>query len=314
MNTRRAGLWAMGGQTLLAGIGYSFARTASQEFDPFVLTLLRMSVTASLFGITFFLRGGFGQLTANASPLTKAAWMRLAGLAVLGVTLNQFLFLCGMKFTTPANSALIYAITPLFVLIIAVFILRSERLTLQKGIGIAVALAGVSVVLFARGNKFDAELMLGNILILGAVCCWASYISLGKKVIGKFDTIQATALLMMLGAVIYAPVGLWRLFTSPWHAVSVSAWIGFWYITLLSSAASYLLLTFAMSRLESSQVSVFMNAQPVVAAAFSAAVYGEVLSLNLILGGLVAITGIYVMTRPSSSVAVAANPRTTTGN
>jgi drug/metabolite transporter (DMT)-like permease len=50
-----------------------------------------------------------------------------------------------------------------------------------------------------------------------------------------------------------------------------------------------------MNKLASSKVSIFMNAQPIVAAAFSFFVLHETLSIGFILGGLVAITGILII-------------------
>lgn len=281
------------GQTLIAALGYTFAKSAALEIAPPVLTLLRMTASALFFAVLFWMRGGF-----NGSLPASREWIRLAVLAALGVSLNQYLFLFGLKFTTPANTALLYAMTPAVVFIIAAAILRSEKVTAQKLTGISLALLGVGVVFFARGYTFEPELMYGNLIISGAVTSWALYIALGKKILARYDAVQSAALMMMLGAAIYFPFGIFYLPAFEWHTVSAQAWIGLAYITFLSSAAAYLLLNYAMSKLESSQVSIFMNAQPIVATVFSVLVYGEVVTGNFIFGGLVAVAGIFIMNSP----------------
>lgn len=46
--------WAMMAQTFIAGTSFSFARTASVEFNPFVLAFLRLTGSALIFGVLFF--------------------------------------------------------------------------------------------------------------------------------------------------------------------------------------------------------------------------------------------------------------------
>jgi drug/metabolite transporter (DMT)-like permease len=137
--------------------------------------------------------------------------------------------------------------------------------------------------------------MKGNIITLWAVLSWSVYLAFGKLVLPKYDPIQSTSLVMILGAVMYAPIGLWHLPDFDWTVISSQAWIGFVYITFFASALAYLLLTLALKGLDSSQASVFMNAQPIVAALFSWLVYGEQLTLNLVIGGLITITGIMML-------------------
>ncbi len=284
---------AMIGQTILAGLSFSFARNASVEFDPYVLLLLRTSGAASFFVILLMVNR-----SKNAIVWPKGSeWLKLLALAFVGVAFNQFMFLLGLKYTTPANSAVLYTLTPLMVLLMSVFILRDDFLSIQKVVGVLIAIVGVLIVLFAQGYTFDSTLMKGNIITLWAVLSWSVYLAFGKLVLPKYDSVQITSLIMILGALMYAPIGLWHLPDFNWQVISMKAWIGFIYITFFASALAYLLLTVALEQLNSSQASVFMNAQPIVAALFSWLVYGEQLTLSLVLGGLITIAGILMLQR-----------------
>ncbi|ACF12589.1 protein of unknown function DUF6 transmembrane [Chloroherpeton thalassium ATCC 35110] len=293
MKTSFGAYAAMLGQTVLAGLSFAFARDASVEFEPFVLLLLRTLGSALFFGLIFYLRGGF-----NHSPKPSgSAWLKVGLLAFIGVALNQFLFLLGLKYTTPANSAVLYTLTPLIVLFISVYFFKTEQLNAHKISGAVIAIVGALLVLFAQGYSFESDLMFGNFITLGAVLSWAAYLSFGKRILPKYDSLQITATIMMLAAVIYFPIGIWFLPDFDWHEISMQAWIGFIYITFFSSALAYLLLTVALNKIDSSQASVFINAQPFVAVLFSVLAYGEVLTPSLIFGGLLSMLGILLMQR-----------------
>ncbi len=284
--------WAMMAQTFIAGTSFSFARTASIEFNPFVLAFLRLTGSALIFGVLFFSRGGLNGVRPTASE-----WIRLFALAFVGITSGQFLFLYGLKFTTPASSAVLYAMTPLWVLLISVMISQSERLTKRKLFAIAMAISGGLTALFGSGKTIDfaENAWLGNFITLGAVWCWASYLAFGKKILVNYDAIQGTALMMMLGALMFFPIGIAPTLSCEWSMISSGAWFGVFWVTVLGSVVAYGLISFALSKLTPSQISVFMNAQPAIAASVSMIFFGEPFSLLLVLGGTLAVTGIVML-------------------
>ncbi len=284
--------WAMVAQTFIAGTSFSFARTASLEFHPLVLAFLRLTGSALIFGVLFFSRGGF-----NGNRPTLSEWLKLYALAFIGITSGQFLFLFGLKFTTPASSAVLYAMTPLWVLLLSVLISQSERLTTRKFVAIAIAISGGLTALFGSGKSVDfaENAWLGNLITLGAVWCWASYLAFGKKILVKYDAIQGTALMMMLGALMFFPIGIVPTLSFEWSRVSVGAWVGAIWVTVLSSVVAYGLISFALSKLTPSQISVFMNAQPAIAASVSMLFFGEPFSLLLVVGGALAVAGIVML-------------------
>ncbi|MFN3344199.1 MAG: DMT family transporter [Chloroherpetonaceae bacterium] len=284
--------WAMMAQTFIAGTSFSFARVASVEFNPLVLAFLRLTGSALIFGVLFFSRGGF-----NGNRPTFSEWLKLFALAFIGITSGQFLFLFGLKFTTPASSAVLYAMTPLWVLLISVMVSKSETLSKRKLFAIAIAISGGLTALFGSGKTLDfaENAWLGNFITLGAVWCWASYLAFGKKILVKYDAIQGTALMMMLGALMFFPIGFLPTLSFEWSVISAGAWFGVFWVTLLSSVVAYGLISFALSKLTPSQISVFMNAQPAIAASVSILFFGEPFSLTLIMGGALAITGIVIL-------------------
>lgn len=281
---------AMALQTVVIGPGYLLGQSAARAFDPFVLISLRTVMAALLLMPVFYYFGGWVRFRP-----TRRQWRGLALLTLVGVVLNSSLFVIGLRYTTPANSALLYALTPALVLLLAVLVLRDERLSWLKALGVFTAFAGVVVLFVGQGKGFAGELFLGNVITLVAVLLWASYMALSRRVLPGLSPMQVPPVLIGLGAVVVLPVGIWRISATGWPDVPSEAWGGLAYLTLVNSVFSFLVVQFALSRLKASQVAVYMNLQPLSAFAFSWAMGREQPSWGLFLGAVLTIGGIAVL-------------------
>jgi len=289
-------------QTVIIGPAYTFVTWASTAFPPLALPLLRSSSVALIMLTVFFLRGGF-----RGKRPTRKTWLKLLGLAAVGVTLNQFCFVLGLRYTTPANGALIYSLTPLFVLFLAVFAFKSERLTRGKLLGASLAILGVLIVFYSLGRRMELNHLLGDGILVVAVTAWSIFIVRSKDVLDGFDAFTGITLVMTLGALLYLPIGIWGLPAVDWAGMGPKPWIGLMCLISINSIAGFVLVNYALRGLQSSQVAVYMNLQPIGAAVFSAWVMQEEELTNLfVLGGLVALAGVYWLNQQRALAAKAA--------
>jgi len=289
---------AMIAQTLMIGPGYTFANRVSGAFEPMVLMQMRTLCTALIFAVVFFARGGF----RGNPPRGRRDWIELLILTSIGVVINQYLFLAGIKYTTPGNSSLIYALSPMLVLLIAVFIQRTERLSPLKLAGVALALTGVVFIFLQRGASLEADRTLGNAITLAAVVCWALYLVYSRKWMQRFDPLQLTALLMMMGAVLYLPFGLPQVLKVDWSQYDGRIWFSFGYLIVVNSVLGYLLVGIGLSGLRSSQVAVYINMQPIAAIGFSVLAQGEALTPAFLGGAVCTMSGIFVLNRAQAAI------------
>ena len=95
-------------------------------------------------------------------------WAALFGLGVLVVPVNQYLFLRGLKDSMPGHSALLYALTPLGVLLLTSLLARRAP-PRAKLIGVLIALGGAVAVLrpWARARRSRRACAT-------AICCCCS--------------------------------------------------------------------------------------------------------------------------------------------
>jgi drug/metabolite transporter (DMT)-like permease len=268
---------------------YLAAKRALEELGPFELALARFVLAAGMYGALVLRSGG---------RVERRDWGKVVLLGIVGVTVNQILFLSGMRLTTPGHGALLYALAPVFVFLMA----RSrlgERATPAKVGGIALALAGTAVVLLSRGMlSLDATSPLaGDLLILAAVVAWSAFAVGGKRLAEKYGPVTGTAWVLLVGTVIYLPIGFGLGDLSRFRGLSTGAWVGVAYLVVMTNVVAWIIYSWALSRAEASRVAVWSNLQPVLTALLAWWMYGDRLTGAFAAGGAMVLAGVLLTER-----------------
>jgi len=243
-----------------AAATYVLGRHAARGFpSPAALTLARG------LGSSLLLAALFGTLVPRPR-FTPRAWLQVLGLGVLLVPLNQFAFLLGLKETVPGHPAVIYAMTPVGVLLLQSWIDRRapSRATL---LGVAAALAGVIVVLrpWVHGPDF-AQVRRGDLWILLGLLVWVVYTVAARPLVREHDARTVTAWSLILGTVVFVPFAAGPLLATDFAAVPVRAWIGLGWLAAVTSTIMMLLWNRMLRDLEPVEVAICANAQPAATA------------------------------------------------
>lgn len=266
------------------------AKLALAEFDPMALAQLRFVFA----GIGLFaLLLARGQVSWTS---LRGSWGALALLGFVGTTLNQGLFLFGLRHSTAAHGALLYAATPIVVLCIALA-RRQERASARRIAGVVIAFGGVTFLLLGRGLSFDRRWIGGDLLIFLAVIAWAVYTTRGKELIARHKPLPVTAWATAFGTLFFLPVGVPAVLGQDWSRVTATGWWSLLYIALLTSIVSYLLWGWALSRIEASRVAVFTNLQPIATALLAWVVFGEPLTPHFLAATAFVLTGVWLADR-----------------
>lgn len=276
-------------QQLIASGTHLVAKTVTQQVDPSALTFLRGVVSSAALSAIFSVRERRVRVRRADVPL-------LLWLSLLAIPVNQFLYLYGMKFTLAANGALLYATTPAFVLVFSRLLL-GEPMTLSKVLGVTVAFAGVSIVIFERGVDFSSSYFHGNMMILLAVVAWALYGVQGKRLITSYGAFHVSALTIILGTALFAPLGLASLTWFDPRGIAGSDWLGIGYLSLGTSVVGYVLWYYALGRFDATRVAVFANAQPILTTVLAVLLLGQSITGTFVIGGTVTIAGVLLTQR-----------------
>jgi drug/metabolite transporter (DMT)-like permease len=269
---------------------YLAAKRALDELPPWEVALARFTLAGVVFGAL---------LVVRRARIARRDLLGLAALGFVAVPLNQGFFLAGLSLSTPGHAALLYALTPVFVFLLARARL-GERVTAGKVAGIGIAFAGVVVVLLARGAVSlggSSRLVTGDLLMLLAVMAWAVFAVGGKVYAERYGAVVSTSAAIALGALIYLPVGVVMSDFSRFAALSAEGWASLGYLVLFTSVVAYLAYYWALARTEASRVAIWSNLQPVLTAALAWAVYGERLTGPFVAGGAMVLAGVVLTER-----------------
>jgi drug/metabolite transporter (DMT)-like permease len=217
-------------------------------------------------------------------------------LGFFGVSVNQFCFTLGLHYTSVSHSAIIVGMGPIYTLILAV-LLRLERATWHKAVGMAIAFTGIAVLASEGGLSAHSPSLLGDAITMTGSVGFAIYAVLGKRVAGGYDALTMTAYNHFAGALVLLPLAVrqaWLLGAAGnWRAVPWQAWTAILYMGLFGSAVAYVLYYWLLRYLEASQLSAFTYLLPVLASILGILTLGEQGSWRQILGGALALGGVY---------------------
>ncbi len=276
-------------QTFLGGATHIAAKSVAHDIDAVTLTFLRSVV--SIAGLAPLVLARRRRLR-----IERGDWKRLVGLGMLG-TGNQLIYMYGIHFTTAANGALLYATTPVVVLILSRFFLH-ESITAPKALGIILAFVGVSVVIFEKGISLTSDYTFGNLVVLVAVIAWAFFTVFGKSMVIKYGALHTTSVAAFIGGAMLFPFGMVTASRFDFALLSTSDWLGIMYLGIGTSIISYLLWYYALRRIDASKLAVFANGQPIVAALLSVVFLQYTFTGAFLVGGTITVAGV-VLTQKS---------------
>src|SRR5690348_13947552 len=130
------------------GFNYVFGKLAIVGFRPASGQPAIAAIGARLIlaAVVVLLLAAAGAGRGWVKPVRRRDLPRLLLLGFTGITLNQYFFVLGLDYTSVGHAALIFALTPVCVLLLAAA-LRQERITGLKVLGLLLCLAGVSILM-----------------------------------------------------------------------------------------------------------------------------------------------------------------------
>jgi drug/metabolite transporter (DMT)-like permease len=297
---------------IIWGTNFSLIKTAARELDAQAFNAVRMAVAS----LAFLLVMGAARLVPqsraagtprveaqpifrSATPLTARDWFLLAGLGVVGHVLYQFFFIGGLSRTSVANSSLMLATTPV-VIAVASRVLGHERISRTHWLGAAISTAGLYLVV-GRGFALGGERVAGDLMMFGAVCCWAAYTLGARPLMSRHSPVAVTGLSMALGTVVYVAAVWPKVHAVNWPAVSGMTLGLLVYSALFALCLSYTIWYVAVRQIGSARTAAYSNLIPVVAMASAVLFLGEPMEVRKIFGAAAVLAGV-ALTRARARV------------
>lgn len=244
-----------------------------------------------------------GVVTRRFGRIERRDWPLLIGSSLLGVVLNQWLFVKGLSLTTVINATLLGTTIPVFTLLVSI-LLRNDRVSARRVFGILVAAAGIVYLVGPQRAEFSESSRLGDLLIVTNSLCYGTYIAISKDLVDRYSALTVITWIFIVGSVPTVPVGVLSLSHVSLSSVSPAVWLIVLYIILVPTVGAYYLNSWALARVSPSTVAVYIYLQPLIAFALAPLLLGEKLSWRVIVATVLVFAGVTIVTRRARSQAI----------
>jgi len=277
---------------VLFGASVVAVRVAVRDVPPVSLAVLRFGQGGLLLAAV---------LLVAAPRYLRTRWDRLLLFGLLGLVLFALFpltFNIGLQYTEASRGAVMLATMPIWSALLGRVI--GERLARRQVVGVAFSVAGIALAFLEPGRAIggDAMSLVGDGLLLLTGLLGALYGLLAKRVLAVDSAATVTTYAMLIGTVLLLPLALVEGLVSAIGRLDGQVLGLVVFLGVLGGAAAFLLWTWALSRLTPTQVAVYVNLNPIVAALLAILLLGERRSGLFLLGFAAVVVGVLLVNWP----------------
>ncbi len=245
-------------------------------------------------------------LQRRLSPLRSMTrkdlgWLILC--SMLGVGLNQLLFVKGLSLTTAIDAVLITATIPAFTLVVSV-LLGYDRISWRRSLGIILAAGCVIYLVDPLRADLSARTTVGNLLIVANSLGYAFYMVLSKDLFKRYGALNVITWVFLISSIVTVPIGLFGWSGDHLNTLSAAVWLRIAYIIVVPTVGAYYLNAWALTRVSPSTVATYIYLQPLIAFGLAPLFLGERLNSRTVIACLLIFVGVGIVTRRGRSRAV----------
>jgi drug/metabolite transporter (DMT)-like permease len=256
--------------------------------------------TTSLSGLTFAMYrlwlGVLVHLVALLVMRRRLTWSTFKACAPGGAlfALDISLTFTAVKLTTVANAAIIGALSPIFILLVAARIF-GERVGRRDLLLVALSFVGVVIVAIGASGS-PAWSPIGDLLALVGTISWTSYWLFSKRARATASALEYMTSVMLVGAMVVTPVAL-AIGGVPPATPDAHDWLVLVVVTLVPGATGHLLVAWSHRHVEAWLSALITQCAPVISALMAWWVLDEPITVLVAIGGIVVVmaTGLVIV-------------------
>ena len=266
-------------------------RVGVREVPPFLLAGMRFLVA----GLVLY---GWMRARGTASP-TVREWSAASLLAVLIFVFDYGLLFWAERRVPSGIAAVMMATIPVFMALVEIVFLRTQRLTLRLGLALLVGMGGVAVLVGHTMSLAEAPVdTAGACALIVAAISWSVAASLSRKLPLPAAKAMSSGAQMLAGGVFLtltaALLGEFRGFHV--QAVSRGAWLALAYLIVAGSIVGFTAYVWLIHHESPTKVGTYAYVNPVVAVLVGYFLGGEAIGPRTIVGTLLVLVSVVVIT------------------
>jgi len=277
--------------TTIYGINHTVAKMVMPIYiGSLGLVLLRvLGATIMFWTISLFFK---------SKPIEKKDRLTILKCGLFGMSINIAAFIAGLDYSTPVNSSILIIISPIFVVILSFFIFKN-KINFIKILGIILGFIGaIILILTADSNSsIGRNIPLGNFLFIVNSISYAYYLIIVKPMAEKYDLITLFKWLFLIGLVFNFPLGINQFLDVDWQNLPLlQAILPMAFVVICTTFMTYFLNGYALTKLTSTEVAVFMYLQPIIGVMFAIFTKSDTITLTIIIASMLIFSGVYLTT------------------
>jgi drug/metabolite transporter (DMT)-like permease len=248
------------------------------------------------------LRWGFGFLCVLPVALVlrvrwppRADWLGVAALGFCFFGLFFVLYNIALGYTTAARASLALSTLPLQTMVVGA-LLGIEPLSARKSAGVAIAMVGVFAALGSGLAHAPPGAWRGELIMTGAVLCMAFYNVWSRPFIRRSSALGFLAVGMGAGAAALLVTGMLTGRLEVLSDFGAKEWIAGVYLGVAGGALAFILWVLALEKATPTRVANTMTVNPAAAALLATVLVSEPITLNLLVGVIAVLAGIWIAT------------------
>ncbi len=274
------------------GASFIATKVALKDVSPVTVVWLR-------FGMGLLVLGAAVSLRKQFSIPKKNEWGYFALLGFLGITFHQWLQSNGLQTSEAGTTAWIVATTPVFMALLGWLMLK-EGLTVIKILGIALAFAGVLLVVSdgdlasISTGKFGAP---GDALILVSAANWGFVSALSRRGLKSYNAGIFVFYMMTFGWLFTSVLFTWNGLYNELPALTFDGWLGVIFLGIFCSGLAYIAWYDALQALTTAGTGVFLYIEPLIAMVVAFFLLAEPITIASLVGGGVILFGVWLVNK-----------------
>lgn len=278
------------------GSTYLAIEFAIRSMPPLLAIGSRFLTASLLMGVALTIKFGPGYLKIKRKQIPFLALLGalLLGLGLGMVTLAQF------NGVPSGMVALLISALPFWIAIIKAF--DGAKTSIWSWVGIAIGFVGVGILLIPELSKANnnSHILWMLLVILGNLG-WAFGTYIAPRLDLPKSTLVVTCYQMLLGGISMTLAGLFSgEKVGDLLDATLSSWLWWLFLVLIGSIATYTAYLWLVGNAPVGLIATYAYVNPVIAVSLGVLFLGEKISITLLLGAIVVISGVFLVVRIES--------------
>lgn len=239
---------------------------------------------------------------AELLRIPRKDFVTLVMCSLLGVVLNQLLFVKGLSLSTVINVTLLGTTIPVFTLLVSI-LLGHDKLSLRRCLGVLLAASGAIYLIDPLKSDFSRQTSIGNLLVVVNCLAYGAYIAVSKRLFKKYGALKVITWVFLIGSVFTIIPGIYGIHGDEIEVADWMLWLNLIYIVLVPTVGAYYLNAWALTRVPPSTVATYIYLQPLIAFALALLLLGESWTLRTLIASILIFAGVFVVTKRGRSQA-----------